>query len=200
MKRTSGTTMTRAETQDGRVRRPARAAGVVSPARDHGPETTRPAPVRPALITVLSDALRRVGTARRTGAHTLVPLLRTSRSHRRVRCVRGPPGDLTARTAEIREAALESTRQHMTVEPLKPPRDVDPRGSAERDGHAARAGAGAAGARRNTHRRRILPAPGQVTSRNRGVTGIRRDGTPSRRRPGDACRGGGGSGPGRYNG
>ncbi|MGA5566370.1 hypothetical protein ACPCUV_35110 [Streptomyces platensis] len=92
------------------------------------------------VITVLSDALRRVGTVRLTGTHALVPLHRAGDARIELAEVADwfaladpsgaasltvtvsalPSANLTPRAAEIRESALERTHPHMTVEPLKP--------------------------------------------------------------------------------
>ncbi|MFJ5845345.1 hypothetical protein [Streptomyces sp. NPDC092903] len=102
-------------------------------------QRTRRLPVLP-VITVLSDALRRVGTVRLTGTHALVPLHRAGDARVELAEVADwfaladpsgaasltvtvsalPSADLGARAAEIREAALERTYGHLGVEPLKP--------------------------------------------------------------------------------
>lgn len=127
-------------TQDGHVRQLAwLQSQLPRPVNTPGKkQRARRLPVLP-VITVLSDVLRRVGTIRLTGAHALVPLHRAGDARIELAEVAAwfaladpsgaasltvtvsalPSAKLAARAAEIREAALERTYQHMTVEPLK---------------------------------------------------------------------------------
>lgn len=128
-------------TQDGQVRQLAWLhSSLPKPVNTPGKkQRARRLPVLP-VITVLSDALRRVGTVRLTGAHALVPLHRAGDARIELAEVADwfaladpsgaasltvtvsalPSAKLAGRAAEIREAALERTYHHMTVEPLKP--------------------------------------------------------------------------------
>lgn len=128
-------------TQDGQVRQLAwLQSSLPRPGRTPGQkQRARRLPVLP-VITVLSDALRRVGTVRLTGTHALVPLHRAGDARSELAEVAAwfaladpsgaasltvtvdalPSANLATRAVEIREAALERTYQHMTVEPLKP--------------------------------------------------------------------------------
>jgi hypothetical protein len=134
-------------TQDGQVRQLAwLQSSLPRPPKTPGKkQRARRLPVLP-VITVLSDALRRVGTVRLTGTHALVPLHRAGNARIELAQVAGwfaladpsgattltvtvsalPSANLAARTTEIREAALERTYQHMTVEPLKPANKMTP--------------------------------------------------------------------------
>ncbi|CAL2067576.1 MULTISPECIES: hypothetical protein [Streptomyces] len=134
-------------TQDGRVRQLAWLQSslprpVNTPGEKH---RARRLPILP-VITVLADALHRIGTIRLTGTHALVPLHRAgdarielaevadwfaladpSGAARPTVTVSAPPSaDLAARAAEIREAALERTDRHMKVKPLKPAETTTP--------------------------------------------------------------------------
>ncbi|MEW1750205.1 hypothetical protein ACIQU1_17090 [Streptomyces angustmyceticus] len=128
-------------TQDGRVRQVAWLhSSLPRPVNIPGrKQRARRLPVLP-VITVLSDALRRVGTLRLTGTHALVPLHRAGDARIELAEVADwfaladpsgaasltvtvsalPSAGLAARGAEIREAALERTYGHMTVKALKP--------------------------------------------------------------------------------
>lgn len=128
-------------TQDGRVRQLAwLQSSLPRPVNPRGrKQRARRLPVLP-VITVLSDALRRVGTLRLTGTHALVPLHRAGDARIELAEVAGwfaladpsgaasltvtvsalPSANLAARAAEIREAVLERTYQHMAVEAVKP--------------------------------------------------------------------------------
>ncbi|WP_327222860.1 hypothetical protein OG229_01565 [Streptomyces platensis] len=134
-------------TQDGQVRQLAwLQSSLPRPVNTPGKkQRARRLPVLP-VITVLSDALRRVGTVRLTGTHALVPLHRagdarielaevadwfaladpTGAASLTVTVSALPSANLPARTAEIREAALERTYQHMTVEARKPAGTMTP--------------------------------------------------------------------------
>ncbi|MDN3260777.1 hypothetical protein QWJ26_13320 [Streptomyces sp. CSDS2] len=133
-------------TQDGQVRQLAwLQCSLPRPVTAGRKQHTRRLPILP-VITVLSDALRRVGTVRLTGTHALVPLHRAGsarielaevadwfaladpRSAARLTVTVSalPSVNLTSRSAEIREAALERTYQHMTVVPLKPAETATP--------------------------------------------------------------------------
>lgn len=128
-------------TQDGRVRQLAWLQSSL-PRPVHPPgkkQRARRLPILP-VITVLSDALRRVGTVRLTGTHALVPLHRAGDARTELAEVADwfaladpsgaasltvtvsalPSANLAARAAEIRDAALERTYRHMMVEALKP--------------------------------------------------------------------------------
>jgi hypothetical protein len=126
-------------TQDGQVRQLAwLQSSLPRPVTTGRKQRARRLPLLP-VITVLSDALRRVGTVRLTGTHALVPLHRAGNARVELAEVADwfaladpsaaacptvtvsalPSVNLTARSAEIREAALERTYQHMTIEPLK---------------------------------------------------------------------------------
>ncbi|MFG2596385.1 hypothetical protein [Streptomyces sp. NPDC048462] len=128
-------------TQDGQVRQLAwLQSSLPRPLNTPGKrQRARRLPVLP-VITVLSDALRRVGTVRLTGAHALVPLHRAGDARVELAevadwfaladpsgaasltvTVSAPPSaDLGARAAGIRDAALDRTYGHLAVEPLKP--------------------------------------------------------------------------------
>lgn len=128
-------------TQDGRVRQLAwLQSSLPRPSNTPGKrQRARRLPVLP-VITVLSDALRRVGTVRLTGTHALVPLHRAGDARVELAEVADwfaladpsgaasltvtvsalPSANLGARAAEIRDAALERTYGHLAVEPLKP--------------------------------------------------------------------------------
>ncbi|MCX3060459.1 hypothetical protein [Streptomyces beihaiensis] len=128
-------------TQDGQVRQLAWLHSTLPrpvPVPGRSPRARR-LPVLPA-VTVLSDALRRVGTVRLTGTHALVPLHRAGDARVELAeaadwfaladpsgaasltvTVSAPaPANLAARAEEIREAALERTYKHMAVERLEP--------------------------------------------------------------------------------
>ncbi|MEU7020449.1 hypothetical protein ABZ990_07285 [Streptomyces sp. NPDC046203] len=128
-------------TQDGQVRQLAwLQSSLPRPVNIPGrKQRARRLPLLP-VITVLSDALHRVGTVRLTGAHALVPLHRAGDAQVELAEVADwfaladpsgaasltvtvsalPSAHLAKRSAEIREAALDRTYGHMTVEPLRP--------------------------------------------------------------------------------
>lgn len=128
-------------TQDGQVRQLAwLQSSLPRPLNTPGKrQRARRLPVLP-VITVLSDALRRVGTVRLTGTHALVPLHRAGDARVELAEVADwfaladpsgaasltvtvsalPSADLGARAAGIRDAALDRTYGHLSVEPLKP--------------------------------------------------------------------------------
>ncbi|MFJ4900582.1 hypothetical protein [Streptomyces sp. NPDC088727] len=128
-------------TQDGQVRQLAwLQASLPRPANTPGRrQRARRLPVLP-VITVLSDALRRVGTVRLTGTHALVPLHRAGDARVELAEVADwfaladpsaaapltvtvsalPSANLGVRAADIRDAALERTYGHLGVEPIKP--------------------------------------------------------------------------------
>ncbi|ROQ70482.1 hypothetical protein EDD93_5005 [Streptomyces sp. 840.1] len=128
-------------TQDGQVRQLAwLQSSLPRPLNTPGKrQRARRLPVLP-VITVLSDALRRVGTVRLTGTHALVPLHRAGDARVELAevadwfaladpsgaasltvTVSAPPSaDLGARAGGIRDAALDRTYGHLSVEPLKP--------------------------------------------------------------------------------
>ncbi|MGW1836543.1 hypothetical protein [Streptomyces sp. NPDC002067] len=128
-------------TQDGQVRQLAWLhASLPRPAAAPGRKRrARRLPLLPA-VTVLTDALRRVGTVRLTGAHALVPLHRAGSARTELAevadwfALADPSGAATltvtvsalpsagpaGRADGIREAVLERTYGHMTVASLKP--------------------------------------------------------------------------------
>lgn len=133
-------------TQDGQVRQLAwLQSSLPRPVTAGRKQRARRLPLLP-VVTVLSDALRRVGTFRLTGTHALVPLHRAGDARIELAeaadwfALADPAGaarltvtvsalpsmNLTTRSAEIREAALERTYQHMTVKPLKPAETATP--------------------------------------------------------------------------
>ncbi|MFJ3592521.1 hypothetical protein OG693_31525 [Streptomyces sp. NBC_01259] len=128
-------------TQDGQVRQLAwLQSSLPRPSNTPGKrQRARRLPLLP-VVTVLSDALRRVGTVRLTGTHALVPLHRAGDARIELAEVADwfaladpsgaapltvtvsalPSANLGARAADIRDAALERTYGHLGVEPLKP--------------------------------------------------------------------------------
>ncbi|MEU8624762.1 hypothetical protein [Streptomyces sp. NPDC048669] len=128
-------------TQDGQIRQLAWLhSSLPRPVNAPGKrQRARRLPVLP-VVTVLSDALRRVGTVRLTGAHALVPLHRAGDARVELAEVADwfaladpsgadsltvtvsalPSANLGARAAEIRDAALDRTYRHMAVELLRP--------------------------------------------------------------------------------
>ncbi|WP_328695254.1 hypothetical protein [Streptomyces sp. NBC_00342] len=128
-------------TQDGQVRQLAwLQSSLPRPSNTPGKrQRARRLPLLP-VVTVLSDALRRVGTVRLTGTHALVPLHRAGDARIELAEVADwfaladpsgaatltvtvsalPSANLGARAADIRDAALERTYGHLRVEPLKP--------------------------------------------------------------------------------
>ncbi|MEU3713755.1 hypothetical protein [Streptomyces catenulae] len=134
-------------TQDGTVRQLAWLhASLPQPARTPGRKRrARRLPVLP-VVTVLADALRRIGTVRLTGTHALVPLHRAGDARvalaetadwyaladpsgaalLTVTVAAPPSARLAARSAEIVAAARERTHGRMAVEILKPARATTP--------------------------------------------------------------------------